>query len=261
MPTRLTTHRDALRYAALRVVLAAGLSVILTVAMTIVTLGTDPNAMVAARWVIAFNLTMSFAISVLLTGALSYRSALVMRELNLARAELRHISRTDQLTGLLNRRGFEEMAASVLADARKAKQPAVALMCDIDRFKAINDQFGHEFGDKVLVEIAQVFRSFGEQNDMLVARHGGEEFAVLFAGASVEQAVEYANALRGACAAREITRDGISTHVTISIGLTVSESATDLPRIMRTADQALYTAKNSGRDCIARADISDPAAA
>lgn len=261
MPTRLTTHGDALRHAALRVVLAAGLSVVLTMAMTIATFGTDPNAMVAARWVIAFNLTMSFAISVLLTGALSYRSALVMRDLNLARAELRRISRTDKLTGLLNRRGFEEMAASILAEARKAKKPAVALMCDIDHFKSINDEFGHEFGDKVLIEIAEVFRSFGEQNDMLVARHGGEEFAVLFVGASVEQAMKYANALRGTCAAKEIVRNGNSTHVTISIGLMVSETATDLSQIMRTADQALYTAKDSGRDCVVRANISGSVAA
>ena len=260
MPTGLTTHRDALRHTASRVVVAAGLSIVLTAAMTIAALGTE-YAMVPVGWVMASSLTMSFAISVLLTGALSYRSALVMRELTLARAELTHISRTDQLTGLLNRRGFEETAVSILTEAGKAKMPAVALMCDVDRFKGINDQFGHEFGDKALIEIAQVFRSFGEQNDALVARHGGEEFAVLFIGVSVEQAAKYADSLRAACAAIKLSRNGISSRVTISIGLAASESATELTQIMRIADQALYTAKNTGRNRVARANISDSIAA
>lgn len=261
MPTELTTHRDALRYTAQRAAVAAGLSVILTATTTIATFGTDADAMVTAGWVIAYSLVMSLAVSLLLTAALSYRSAVVMRELNLARTELRHIARTDQLTGLLNRRGFEEAAASALADARKAKIPVVALMCDIDRFKAINDEFGHEFGDHVLIEIANVFRSFGERHGVLVARHGGEEFAALIVGIPVEQAMKYANTLRRECAAIKVSGNGASTRVTISIGLTVSESGTGLSQIMRIADQALYTAKNSGRDRVARANISDSIAA
>lgn len=261
MPTQMTTHRDALRYTAQRVALAAGLSVVLTATTTIATFGTDANAMVPAGRMFAFGLTMSFALSLLLTAVLSYRSARVMRELNLARAELRHIARTDQLTGLLNRRGFEEVAASTLADAHKARISVVALMCDIDRFKAINDEFGHEFGDQVLIEIANVFRSFGGRHGVLVARHGGEEFAVLIVGIPVEQAIKYANTLRRECAAIEASRNGVSTRVTISIGLTVSESGTGLSQIMRIADQALYTAKNSGRDRVARANVSDSIAA
>jgi diguanylate cyclase (GGDEF)-like protein len=261
MVTELTTHRDALRYVASRVVIAAGLTIVLTGIMIIATVGTDPKVTVSAGFVMTAGLTISFVISVLLTGALSYRSALMMRELNLARSELQRISRTDQLTGLFNRRGFEETALSILAKARTAKTPITALMCDIDRFKAINDQFGHEFGDKVLIEIAQVFRAFAEQNDMLVARHGGEEFAVLIIGATIEQAMKFANELRQACAVTRVSNDGISTYVTISIGLTVSKNASDLSQIMRTADRALYAAKHRGRDRVARADISDSIAA
>ena len=261
MPTGLTTLRDALRYTASRVALAAGLSIILAAVMTIATFGTDPYALVPVGWVMASTLTMSLAISVVLTGALSYRSALVMRDLNLARAQLQQISRTDPLTGLLNRRGFEETATPILAKAGKARMAAVALMCDVDRFKAINDQFGHEFGDKALIEIAQVFRSFGEQHDALVARHGGEEFAVLFTGVSVEQVTKYADTLREACAAIKLSRNAISSRVTISIGVAGSEGATNLPQMMRIADQALYTAKNTGRNRVARANILDAIAA
>jgi diguanylate cyclase (GGDEF)-like protein len=261
MPIELTTHRDALRYTAQRVVMAAASSVILAAAATVAIFGVDGSVMVHAGTVIAFSLTMSFATAALLTAALSYRSALMMRELNLARAELRHISCTDQLTGLLNRRGFEEAATSALMDAGKAGTPTVALMCDIDLFKAINDEFGHEFGDQVLIEVANVFRAFGEQNGILVARHGGEEFAALTVGISVEQAMQYANILRRDCAALGISRNGVSTHVTISIGLTICERAASLSQIMRIADKALYAAKNSGRDRVARATISDPIAA
>ncbi len=261
MATGLTTHRDALRHTALRVVVAAGLSVVLTGIMAAATFGTDPTAMVTVGRVMASNLIISLVISVVLTSAIAHRSALVMRDLTLAQAELRHLARTDQLTGLLNRRGFEEAAMSILAEARNAKIQAAALMCDVDRFKTINDQFGHEFGDKALTEIADVFRSFGQQNDALVARHGGEEFAVLFTGVSAEQAAKYADELRGACAAIKLSRNGISPHVTISIGLAVSGSASDLSQIMRIADQALYTAKNAGRDRVARANITEPVAA
>jgi diguanylate cyclase (GGDEF)-like protein len=94
-----------------------------------------------------------------------------------------------------------------------------------------------------------------------VARHGGEEFAVLIIGATVEQAMKSANELRRACAAARISNDSFSTYVTISIGLTVSENATDLSKIMRIADRALYAAKHRGRNRVARADISDPIAA
>jgi PleD family two-component response regulator len=96
----------------------------------------------------AFGITTGVIISALLAGGLSYRSALVMQELTLTRAELLRISRTDQLTGLLNRRGFDEAAIPALRKAQDASLPTVVLMCDVDRFKAINDRFGHEFGDK-----------------------------------------------------------------------------------------------------------------
>jgi diguanylate cyclase (GGDEF)-like protein len=171
------------------------------------------------------------------------------------------ISRTDQLTGLLNRRGFDEAAIPALSKAHDANLPVSVLMCDIDRFKAINDRFGHEFGDRVLVQIADILRSFGTENRMLVARHGGEEFTILMAGATNEQAARYADDIRH-CAAKEVISGDLSARVTISIGLTVSRNETDLSKIMRIADQALYVAKHRGRNRVARADkLSLPVAA
>jgi predicted signal transduction protein with EAL and GGDEF domain len=139
--------------------------------------------------VAAHGLIFGSIISALVAGVLTYRSALLMKDLNSARAELLRLSHTDQLTGLLNRRGYDQAAQRALASAIESNVPAVALMCDIDRFKAINDEFGHEFGDKVLVEISEAIRSFGEHHAMLVGRHGGEEFAALMIGVTVEQAV------------------------------------------------------------------------
>ena len=144
-------------------------------------------------------IAVSVIVSASLSGAMSYRSALLLRQLTLTRAELVRMSRTDPLTGLLNRRGFDDAAAAMLAQAQRADREVVALMCDIDRFKSINDRFGHDFGDRVLVRIGGILRDFAAANDMLIARHGGEEFAALMVGVSADHAIRYAEALRRLC--------------------------------------------------------------
>jgi diguanylate cyclase (GGDEF)-like protein len=257
----ITTQRQAIRHTLARVGAAVCITLFLTLLMTLFEFGADPTATVRVGFVMTTGMITGVVIAALLTSSLAYRSALVMKELNLARAELLRISRTDQLTGLLNRRAFDEMAISMLANAKEAKATVIAFMCDIDRFKAINDRFGHEFGDKVIIEIARVFADFAKQNGVLVARHGGEEFAVLMVGVSVDQALKHANALRQACAATEILNGEMSVYVTISIGVTGSQQTTDLSQIMRMADQALYTAKDRGRDRVVRADVSESIAA
>jgi predicted signal transduction protein with EAL and GGDEF domain len=148
MTTQLVTHGDVLRHTAGRVVVAVSLTVVLSCSMTVMQFGTDPNATVRAGFVTTSVIMIGIIVSALLTAGLSYRSALVMRDLALTRAELLRISCTDQLTGLLNRRGFDDAAISALTEAHKANLTATILMCDIDRFKTINDRFGHEFGDR-----------------------------------------------------------------------------------------------------------------
>lgn len=250
------TRADALRHTAKRVAIATCATVTLTLITIGLTYGTDPTLKVSIGSVAVHSLLIGASISTLVAGILTYRSGLLLNDLNLARAELLRISHTDQLTGLLNRRGYDHDAERALADAIDANVPAVALMCDIDRFKAINDEFGHEFGDKVLIEISEAIRLFGEQNAMLVGRHGGEEFSALMIGVTVEQAVQRANALRRICAATEISQEnGASARVTVSIGLASSHQEADLPEMMRTADQALYRAKHGGRNRVAGADV------
>ena len=126
-------------------------------------------------------------------------------------------------TGLLNAAFEKKWRSRCWRQLKRQRLYTVAFMCDIDRFKAINDRFGHEFGDKVIIEIARVFGDFAQQNDVLVARHGGEEFAVLMVGVSVEQALKHANGLRQACAATQVPNGEMPVGVTISIGVTGSQ--------------------------------------
>ena len=194
-------------------------------------------------------------IAALLTGLLTYRSTVVMRELHRARAELFEISRTDPLTRLLNRRGFDEAATEALAKPGDGL-PVVALMCDIDHFKRINDAFGHQFGDQVLCDMGKAVSAFGEEYGALVSRHGGEEFAILMTGLTGVQAIRRANILRQSCARLTIQDEGGSaTTVTMNIGLAMANKKTTLADIMRAADKALYLAKNRGRNLVVPAQV------
>lgn len=261
MTFHITTDADVMRHTAHRVAVATGLSVVMTFAILTLHLGTDYSALVRTGDVVIMSLTGCTMITALLSGMLGYRSGKLMQQLTLTRSEMLRISRTDQLTGLLNRRGFEDAAVPALHSACHAGLPAVVLMCDIDRFKSINDRFGHEFGDKALAAVADVLRQFSRTHGALVGRHGGEEFAALMIGISRDTAQEIAEDIRRACAGRDIVSGKIAERLTISIGLTVTHGETDLAKILRVADQALYMAKRQGRDRVIRADEATLAAA
>ena len=256
MQTGIFTREDALRRAAKRVAMAVCSAVVLNLALLGVVFGIDPETNVRLDLLAIYCVASSVIIAGLLSGVLTYRTNLLMQELSISRLELVRLSHTDQLTGLLNRRGYNEAAMKALEKAGKSNVPAVALMCDIDRFKAINDEFGHDFGDKVLIQIGEAMRCFGEANGMLMARHGGEEFAAFMIGVTSEQAVQHANTLRRICAGTRISiPDGTFASVTLSIGMATSNNSTTLPDIMRAADRALYLAKQGGRDRVVPADV------
>lgn len=254
MTFQISTHGDVLRHAGKRAAIAAGLTIVMTATTLLLHLGTDFSATVSVGYIIGFSLCLATAISALLSAALSYRSALLMQDLTLTRSELARISQTDQLTGLFNRRGFDEAAALALTSARKRSVPVSVFVCDIDHFKSINDRFGHEAGDKVLVEVAEILRQLARKEGVLVARYGGEEFAGLLVGVTRDQAEHYAEMVRTACAAREIALGDHLERVTISLGFTVSCADAGLPELMRIADRALYAAKRRGRDRVVEAD-------
>jgi diguanylate cyclase (GGDEF)-like protein len=248
------THKDVVRHMVGRVVIAVSLTVAISWLMIVAQLGTDPDASVRVGYVTVSVVVIGAIVAALLASGLAYHAALMMQELTLTRAEMQRVACTDQLTGLLNRRGFDDAALVVLAKAKEADLPVVALMCDIDRFKLINDQFGHEFGDKVLIKMGDVLRSFANTTEILVARHGGEEFAALLIGIDSEKALRYAERLRQACATG-VSHGGASTDVTVSIGITSPEREADLPTMMRFADKALYAAKHRGRNRVVHVDM------
>lgn len=255
MPSQIVTQRDVIRYTAGRVAAAAGITAIATIIFLISDLGTDWHATVEVGAVVKASLVVALSISTTLSGAMAYRSARLMRQLTSTRAELMRMSRTDPLTGLLNRRGFDEAAATQLAQANFAGQPVVAMMCDLDRFKAINDHYGHNIGDRVLTEVGDILRDFAAPRGMLIARHGGEEFAGLMVGVSDEQANDYALELCRLCATA-VACDGRLVAVTMSFGLAAYRGG-ELSALMRRADLALYRAKDLGRNCVVLLDDGD----
>lgn len=158
-------------------------------------------------------------------------------------------ARTDPLTRLANRRVFdEELTAAALRFQRDAIVSAVALI-DVDHFKRLNDRWGHPIGDAALRRVADLLRrAVGRRG--LVARIGGEEFAVLLPRVGLTDAAVLADRLRSAVAADQWTVDDHSMNVTISVGLAALEHDEDGPRLLRRADQALYAAKRGGRNVV-----------
>lgn len=152
------------------------------------------------------------------------------------------LANTDELTGLLNRRAFIEKANRIIIKSQKRGSAYAFFMIDIDNFKAINDEYGHDVGDKVLREIAREFQQNCRGNDAL-ARVGGEEFALFSAVDNSEQAEACGERLLAAV--RKCNPAGI--YVTISIGLAVSSSA-NLSVLFKQADKLLYEVKQSGKN-------------
>lgn len=153
-------------------------------------------------------------------------------------------ARTDVLTDLLNRRGFEERAAVELAHARRLGARFALVTFDIDYFKRINDEWGHDMGDRVLAWIGEVLAETARDID-IVARLGGEEFVVLLPATGTDGARAFADRVR--CTLRSGGPDLIPT-VRISAGIAIAEGPVDIQHVLQLADSALYDAKRGGRD-------------
>ncbi len=165
-------------------------------------------------------------------------------------------ARTDPLTGLLNRRSFEDECAMGLRDG---DEHVVALL-DLDHFKKINDTAGHEAGDRALSLFSEVLSGTARGGDR-VARHGGEEFVVFLANTDPVGAKIMLDRLRGKLATATSQYAGPSFTVSAGIA-TFPKDGADLQALLRVADRMLYEAKRRGRDCVvapADAEVSEPA--
>ncbi|TAH41969.1 MAG: diguanylate cyclase [Elusimicrobia bacterium] len=162
--------------------------------------------------------------------------------------ELYQLATADPLTDLYNRRQFLEMMDREIVRAMNHKRPLALLIIDLDHFKAINDEYGHPNGDIVLKKVALALRGHARE-DFIVARIGGEEFALVLPEHELARAVTFANSLRLALSELEFNLDNEVKRITISVGVAEWQSGmTTTGDFMRAADAQLYRAKQGGRN-------------
>lgn len=162
-------------------------------------------------------------------------------------AALAGLARTDALTGLANRRAFDEALEREVARAERSGAPLALLAVDLDRFKQVNDVHGHAAGDAALVAAAGRARAALREGDLL-ARVGGEELAALLPGAGLADAREAGERVRAAVAAAPVEAGGASFRLTISVGVAVLAPGEEGAALQARADGRLYAAKQGGRD-------------
>jgi diguanylate cyclase (GGDEF)-like protein len=172
------------------------------------------------------------------------------RNLRASEARVRELAHTDALTGAANRRRFDETLAAEVVRAERYGSPLSVVFADLDHFKTVNDQWGHPAGDEVLRQFVQIMKADVRPSD-LVARSGGEEFAILMPHTGAEAAVACAERIR--LTFKTCTVAGVGQTVTSSFGVTHYERGEPQKQFLRRADRALYQAKESGRDRVVRA--------
>src|SRR3984957_7743967 len=181
----------------------------------------------------------------------------VLLQRSLLHAQLKAQARTDAETGVLNVGAWQGEADLAVARARRRGQPLAILLADVDHFKDVNDTYGHLTGDAVLRTLAAEMRQQVRESD-LVGRFGGEEFVILLAGTTAEEACQVAERVRrGAGVVKVLTHDEI-VGVTVSVGVAaLGTHGAALFELLAAADIALYQAKNTGRDRVCLYDPSD----
>jgi diguanylate cyclase (GGDEF)-like protein len=180
------------------------------------------------------------------------------RELLEANERLRHMSQTDALTGLDNRRHLEDRLREMFEHAKRLSEPFACVMCDLDRFKSVNDTYGHQAGDAVLKQFSRILRHEVREIDR-VGRYGGEEFMLLLPGTVLDAGVTFAERVRKQVETHTFTFGETSICRTASFGVSAwpHPRIVDCDGLMRAADDALYVAKESGRNRVVRFDSDE----
>ncbi|MAW99653.1 MAG: hypothetical protein CMN72_08395 [Sphingomonas sp.] len=227
---------------------------------------------VAPAWYQTWTVRLAFIIAAIfaIVGLIQIRTAFMRHRTRMleriveertqalveANAELDRQARTDALTGLLNRRSMMDRLSEEHARATRSGPPFSLALVDIDRFKAINDRYGHHVGDMVLREVAARLTGAVRSVD-IVARLGGEEFVVLLPECGREDAVLHAERLRDVIADPQVDVDGACVPVTVSIGVADWVALESPSATLQRADKAMYQAKQSGRNAVFAAPPDD----
>ncbi|ANM11880.1 MULTISPECIES: GGDEF domain-containing protein [unclassified Rhizobium] len=209
-------------------------------ALTIPPLGFFGLLPVTLSHAIGFGAIFSWLVGGTVSGMLSLAAGFALHELTLSRAEFEKLSRTDTLSGLLNRRAFTEALEN-------SEGNASLVIFDVDRFKAINDRFGHGCGDAVITAVSAMLTSaFDEMS--VVARLGGEEFGVIVSGEPLEARMERIERVRARIASGAIAAEGHDIRITVSGGVADLAAGSSKQAVYASADRALYLAKALGRN-------------
>ena len=180
------------------------------------------------------------------------------RELQIMNDRLLHISLTDGLTGVDNRRALEQRLHEMFEHSLRLHEPIACVMCDIDHFKKVNDTYGHAAGDEVLKQFAEILKAEAREIDR-VGRYGGEEFLLLLPGTVLDSAVTFAERLRQRVDDHTFSFEGGTLKRTMSCGV----ASWPHPRVagreemLKAADDALYVAKELGRNRVVRFDSAE----
>jgi diguanylate cyclase (GGDEF)-like protein/PAS domain S-box-containing protein len=179
----------------------------------------------------------------------AHRSTMALLSLN---DQLKALATEDGLTGLFNRRSFDQALDAELTRTASERMPLSLLMVDVDKFKSYNDRYGHQAGDQCLRAVAQVLKATAHRPGQTVARYGGEEFVAILVGADEDGAYRVAEALRKALRDLQLPHEGSdSGFVTVSVGIAcypAGDGHRYAPELIGRADEALYDAKAAGRD-------------
>ena len=189
------------------------------------------------------------AIPAIITAPTTYVMARTGLELSDAHANLRRLAATDELTGLINRRSFFASANQVLAQAQAEGEPIALLVIDADYFKQLNDTYGHATGDAALQFIADRISGCVRKSDF-TCRLGGEEFAVLLPGMTEESALPLAERILEKISKQPMFCDNKIIEMSVSCGVADSAISYDMNELFKAADDALYAAKDAGRNRI-----------
>lgn len=203
--------------------------------------------LVAARDQGPYPLGGLLVAAVALTGIVTARQILVMRENAALLERLHELAATDGLTGLRNRRSLMELGEAEFSLAAMLERPIACIVLDVDRFKEVNDLYGHETGDAVLVAVADGCRGQIRAGD-IIGRPGGDELAIILPGSGSDEAQQVAERICRAVEARPVRVGDRLVPVTISLGVADSRGAGSVAEMLARADGALYCAKAAGRN-------------